>query len=251
MANRRINDHPLDNVVWHALRGPQSAFAESDPSGRAVRFTPEVSIFGAVEHVDHESWRAQAELVGPRGFAVLFRGDVGDAPPGWVEVLRAPGLQMVAGDLAPRPADFAPQRLGRDDVDEMLALTKLTEPGPFAARTIELGAYVGVRDADRLVAMAGERLRVPGFTEVSAVCTHPDARKRGLAAALTLHVAHAIRDRGDEAFLHVVDTNENAIRLYEKLGFEIRRSVDGVAFRWLGDDASQAGREPGVPPSAA
>jgi predicted GNAT family acetyltransferase len=228
----------LDNVVWHALRGPQERFAESEPSGRARRFTAEVALFCAVESVDAASWRALADLVGPDGLAVLFRDEVAAPPPGWTELFRGPTWQLVADDIPPRP-NLAVDPLGADDVDEMLALTQLTEPGPFFSRTVELGSYVGVRRGGRLVAMAGQRLRVPGWIEISAVCTHPDAQRQGLARDLTLWIAHAIRDGGDEAFLHVLEDNPNALRLYRKLGFEVRRKVDAIAAQWAGEGEAE------------
>jgi predicted GNAT family acetyltransferase len=105
----------------------------------------------------------------------------------------------------------------------MLALVKQTQPGPFSERTIEMGRYLGHRADGRLVAMAGERMRCPGFAEVSAVCTDPGYRGRGLGGALTLAVAQHIRGRGDEAFLHVAEENVTAQRLYLELGFTVRR----------------------------
>jgi len=116
----------------------------------------------------------------------------------------------------------------------MLALAELTEPGPFMSRTVELGRYVGVRREGRLLAMAGERFRSPGFVEISAVCTHPDVRGEGLGGELTLNVAQSIRRGGDEAYLHVLETNEKAVRLYQKLGFVVRRKVDVVFAQWHG-----------------
>lgn len=118
----------------------------------------------------------------------------------------------------------------------MLALADVTEPGPFNERTHELGRYVGFRRNGRLLAMAGERFRMPGFVEISAVCTHPDARGEGLAAELTLNVAESIRAGGAEAMLHVLEGNENAIRLYQKLGFIVRRRVDVAFAQWHGPD---------------
>jgi predicted GNAT family acetyltransferase len=104
----------------------------------------------------------------------------------------------------------------------MVELTALTKPGPFGKRTHELGYYVGIRDNGKLVAMAGERLKVPGYTEVSAVCTHPDHLGKGYAGALMLEVMRAIRERGETPFLHVRSNNARAIGIYERLGFRKR-----------------------------
>lgn len=222
----------LDNPVWHALRGPLARFADSESNDTVVRFDPTVSIFAAVETLDARTWAALADLVGEGGSGVLFRDEVPAVlPDGWTEMFRGTLHQMIARDLPPTPdAPIVP--LEDADAPEMLALAQLTEPGPFLPRTHELGDFYGVREDGRIVAMAGERFHVDGFTEISAVCTHPDARKRGLGAALTLHVAHAIRARGEEAFLHVLDDNENAARLYQTIGFEIRRTGAVVWARW-------------------
>ncbi|MFL6115759.1 MAG: GNAT family N-acetyltransferase, partial [Catenulispora sp.] len=105
------------------------------------------------------------------------------------------------------------------------------KPGPFLPRTIELGSYLGIRHDGRLVALAGERLRPPGWTEISAVCTHADFRGRGLATRLIRAVAHGIRERGETPFLHTGAENVNAIRLYEALGFRLRRTVVFAGYR--------------------
>ena len=176
----------------------------------ALRFDPEVSIFCAVDRVDDAGWAALAELVGRGGFCALFRDRIPTPPAGWHEQFRGPCFQLIADDLASRP-EIECVRLGDEDAAEMLALAQLTEPGPFFPRTGQLGRYIGVRREGELVAMAGERFRVPGFTEVSAVCTHPSVRGEGLGGALTLEIAHGIRERGDEAFLHLLKTNETAL----------------------------------------
>jgi len=187
-------------------------------------------------------WRRIGELVGVDGFCGLFR-DVVDSPPeGWEEHFRGPCWQMVAGAL-PEPAGVEVVRLGPEDHAEMLALAELTEPGPFLLRTPELGRFIGLRREGHLVAMAGERFRVPGYVEISAVCTHPDARGEGLAAELTLNAAQSIRAGGDEAFLHVLESNESAVRLYQKLGFVIRRKIDVVFVQWHGPDVARESHE--------
>jgi ribosomal protein S18 acetylase RimI-like enzyme len=229
----RRADHQLDNVVWHALRTAHRGLAEGD--GVALRYRPEVAAFHAVDHLDPSAWAALAELAGPGRGLVLFRGDVGPPPEGWSTIADVEGDQMVAtramtvADADTAGVDTRP--LGDDDLEQMLDLVALTQPGPFAPRTIDLGGYVGVFDGPRLVAMAGERMRFTGFAEVSAVCTHPDVRGRGLAGALTRQVAAGIEARGETPFLHVAATNETAQRVYARLGFERRRTVHFVVVR--------------------
>lgn len=222
--------HVLDNAVWHSLTGPRRALGER--RGRAGRFDPEVAVFSAVEDpADPQAFADLLELIGPGRRAVLFAVGV-VVPAGWADEHRGPGHQLVASGVDVRGATEGTVPLGAADVPEMLALIELTKPGPFAPRTVELGGYLGVRDdAGRLVAMAGERLGVDGFTEVSAVCTHPDVRGQGLATKLVLAVVDAIRARGDEAFLHVAEDNVNALRLYRSLGFVDRTMVDAVVVK--------------------
>jgi predicted GNAT family acetyltransferase len=220
---------PLDNPVWHALSGPHAPFAEGQ--GRARRYRREVNIFGACDVLDSDGWRALVDLVGPGGVAVLFRTDIGAPPQSWKTVYESTAHQMVLdAKVTLPPTVHGIVALDGDDVAAMLALTQLTEPGPFFERTIELGAFAGVHDDGRLVAMAGERFRFDGHCEISGVCTHPDARRRGLAAALTVHIANGIRGRGDVPFLHVVSTNTAALAVYQQLGFRTRAIVEVKAF---------------------
>jgi ribosomal protein S18 acetylase RimI-like enzyme len=212
----------LDNAVWHSLAGAHEAFAERD--GLAARYDPDVSVFGGMGDDTDAAWRDLASVVGPSGIAVLFRAEIPQLPKAWTRLDGGRGHQMVLRELA--AVDVPTSRdLGPADVGEMLALVELTQPGPFAVRTVELGGYVGVFDGDQLVAMAGQRLAPPGFREVSAVCTHPDFRGRGLAAGLTALVARRILDRGERPFLHHASDNDAARRVYEAIGFEFRRQV--------------------------
>lgn len=220
---------PLDNPVWHALTGPHARFSEG--TGLALRYDPEVAAFAALpDEPPPEAWAALASLIGPDGAAVLFRLDKVEVPDEWEIAASLPTLQMVATERigAPDPELVA---LGRDDVDEMLELVALTKPGPFARRTNELGVYLGCREEGRLVAMAGERMHFAGFTEVSAVCTDPNVRKRGLATRLVKAVAAGIDGRGETTMLHVLAENHSAIRVYEQLGFETRASSSVLIVR--------------------
>ena len=222
----------LDNPVWGSLDGPQRALGEV--VGRSCRFDPEISPFGAFEGPPAPSdWDDMASLAGPGGtVAVVGNGDgVLDHPKDWTVTWESPGVQMVAERRLVDPPGLADgagdpvMTLGDEDVADMLALVAEARPGPFLSRTIEFGGYVGIRRRGRLVAMAGERLRPPGWAEVSAVATHPAHRRQGLAERLIRTVASAIADRRERPFLHAAAGNTNAIRLYESLGFTVRAPV--------------------------
>ncbi len=181
-------------------------------------------MFAALGHDADEGWRDLAALVG-EGAGALFRPDPPATPAGWTIMAEGVGHQMVLRELEPAETPVGTRTLGRDDVGEMLALVELTRPGPFTVRTVDLGGYLGVFDGTTLIAMAGQRLAPTGFREISAVCTHPDHRGRGLAAGLTSVVAQRILERGERPFLHHAADNHPARRVYEALGFEFRREV--------------------------
>lgn len=220
------SQHPLDRAAWAALSTRQAGLALGDD--RARRLAPEYGLFAAAADRSEESLARLAALVRETGPAALFEAD----PPRALEGVRiTPGdpiSQMVAENPAFPTVGFEVVRLGDEDADEMLELATLTRPGPFFSRTHRLGDFIGVREGGRLAAMAGERLRLPGYTEVSAVCTHPDFRGRGYAAGLMGLVTRAIVARGEKAFLHVYDHNITAIALYERLGWRRRRAVEVV-----------------------
>jgi GNAT superfamily N-acetyltransferase len=218
---------PLDNPVWHALHGPHTAFAID--GGRACRYEPDVSPFAAVPDVpDDGDWDALQPLVGSTGAVVVRRDGVGRHVDG-ARSFELACLQMTATerlDARDPPGGITVSELGAADVAEMVELIELTRPGPFRPRTVELGRYLGARDeGGTLVAIGGERMHLPGATEISAVCTHPDQRGRGLAELLVRAVAAGIDDRGERPILHVATDNHGAIRLYERLGFEVRAEL--------------------------
>jgi predicted GNAT family acetyltransferase len=217
--------HPRDNVIWQALTTRQTNFAESHDQAR--RFVREVTSLAGFLEPSERGYASLAKLVGIGGTAALFLAEPYVPQPGWTLVAAPRLLQMVCETTAntasdPRHSDPKIIELGPADSPEMIELTTLTKPGPFGTRTHELGTYVGIRIAGKLAAMAGERLKVPGFTEVSAVCTHPDHTGRGYAAMLMLEVMRGIRSRGETPFLHVREDNLRAIALYKRLGFSLR-----------------------------
>ena len=215
--------HPLDRPVWNALISRWAPMARGDP--RAWRVDPAIGPFAAAAEPSPESLAALAQLVPDDGELWIVEAEPMPAPPG-VTVDRQRELhQMVAADVAPPTASFEIGPLTAADAPEMFALATLTEPGPWVSRTHELGGFVGVKVDGRLVAMAGERMKPTGFTEVSGVCTQPDHRGRGYAAQLMRAVATRILARGETPFLHVYPSNTGAIALYEALGFRLRRPV--------------------------
>jgi ribosomal protein S18 acetylase RimI-like enzyme len=223
MVNGVTELAPLDNPTWFALAGPHASFAER--KGQVLRYPADFCPFyGMPAEPTAQDWADAAALAGPGGLVTLSATMI-PFPEHWELAWGGEGVQMVAGESVGRdvPADEEIVRLGPADVPEMLDLVERTKPGPFRPRTIELGAYLGIRRAGALVAMAGERLRPSGFTEISAVCTDEAWRGHGFGSRLTLAVAAGIRARGEVPFLHAVATNVNAIRLYEQLGFEHRQ----------------------------
>lgn len=212
----------LDRPVWASLQH-QPHWALGDE--RARRFRADINRFAAARDDQPESLAALAALVQPDDDAVfLAQASSIVVPPGLVAVKQALGVQMLA--TRPLEADEGAEVLGDGDAAEMLALATLTEPGPFLPRTHTMGRFVGIRIGGRLAAMAGERMRFPGHTEVSGVCTHPDFRGRGLARRLSAAVTADIQRRGEQAFLHAWTTNTVAIALYEDLGFVTRATVN-------------------------
>ena len=217
--------HPLDRPAWAALSTLWAEFALREKGAR--RLHPDYGPFAASEDADDiTSLLPLATAHGPVWIveeALPLRIPEGLRLEKHVEV-----LQMVATNLrAPRAlADL--EELQDDDGSEMRALAQMTEPGPFAEKTHLLGRFVGVRRNGKIAAMAGERMRFPGFVEISGVCTHPDYRGEGLAAATSFEVARAIIAAGATAFLHCYPDNAPAIAAYERIGFTTRRRLTAM-----------------------
>lgn len=216
---------PLDRPVWASLTSLHAGLAQG--GALAKRYLPEVNRFASARDDSDEALAALVALVRPGGPVFIAQAAEICIPPGLVASKLAKCVQMVAAAPVDAPAGTDEVvSLGDADAPEMLALATLTQPGPFLRQTHRMGRFVGIRIGGRLAAMAGERFRFPGYTEVSGVCTHPDFQGRGLAGRLSRHVAAGIAARGDIAFLHAWKTNTAAIRLYETLGFRLRCEVN-------------------------
>ena len=214
--------HVLDNPIWHALRTRHARFAEGD--GLALRYPRGVSPLAGLSEVSPGAYGALLDMLGSRGKAALFLDAPADPPLG-VVIQTDRIAQMVWQRNGSARVEAPALTLGPEDVPEMVRLARLTQPGPFAERTRELGRYIGIREDGVLVAMAGERLRLDGYTEVSAVCTLPTHRGHGHATALVSQLVKEIAARGETPFLHVRAENPDAIRVYERLGFVARREL--------------------------
>ena len=220
--------HPLDNPFWFSLVGPQQAWSQGNDLAR--RYPPEVAPFAALREPSPEAWAALAGLLEPAEGVALFGPELYQPPGGWTTLTTFPILQLIYGGAAlpARSPAAEPVLLRPEDTAAMQALVGLTRPGPFAPRTPELGEYFGVWESGQLIAMAGERARLPGYGEVSAVCVHPQAQGRGLGAAVVGRVVNGILERGEMPFLHVALDNAAARRLYLRLGFEERAQLQGT-----------------------
>jgi GNAT superfamily N-acetyltransferase len=218
----------LDQPMWNALTTAQSSFALGDGLARA--YQPAIGPLSGLAEQTPAAYDALHRLAAPNGVQVLFLHEPPVPRAGWTLIRGGLIDQMVHANReqrAPIDASFESpaatmRQLAAADVPAMVELATLTEPGPFRDRTHELGIFYGIFEKDRLLSMAGQRMRVPGYVEVSAVCTHPDARGRGYARILMSAVMKQILDSGDTPFLHTFADNYAAIRVYHSLGFEKR-----------------------------
>jgi predicted GNAT family acetyltransferase len=220
-ANRALQ--LLDNPIWHALSTTHSKFAEGD--NLAKRYPTAVCPLAGIAAPSEAAYRRLAEIVEPEGASGMLTETESPTPEGWTLIWGLQLCQMTAESVGASGKEHEFVQLGNGDVPAMVDLCTLTRPGPFAARTHELGTYLGIKVDGVLAAMGGERMRLPGFTEISAVCTHPDYRGRGYSQALVAELGQRILERGEMPFLHVKPDNADAIHVYEKLGFRTRRHL--------------------------
>jgi ribosomal protein S18 acetylase RimI-like enzyme len=215
--------HPLDHVIWRALTSRHRRVAEGDQL--ALRYLAPIAPFAATIDVSIASFESLLGLLPAGDQIALFTLEEITPPSSFSVVERGAVDQMVLVKMSSYAGSVPVVELYAKDIPDMLALVEATHPGPFGARTIELGQYIGVRRQGMLVAMAGERMRLDGFTEISAVCVHPSCRGQGLAAELISALARSIAARAETSFLHVFNSNRPAIDLYRKLGFVLRRHL--------------------------
>lgn len=220
----------LDNPVWSCLATRHAHLALGDE--RARRYLPVISPLAALAEPARGGGERLASLTAIGDDISVFGSTPPDLGPAWQIVREARITQMLRSDDRPLPeGDVDVVALDASHAAEMLRLVELTQPGPFRERTIELGTYIGIQHAGRLVAMAGERMWIGDLREVSAICTHPDAQRRGYARALIGRVVNRMRRQRQTPFLHVYSTNERAIGVYLALGFTRRAEFSVVHAR--------------------
>lgn len=216
--------HILDRPVWSALDTRHRIFANGDKL--AKRYPASIVPFAATATDDAESLQAFARLVSPGESVIMAQADAIALPQGLSAISTADAVQMVAEKPLPAVSDERVQQLTLDDAAEMLALASLTKPGPFTLKALSLGDFWGVKINGRLAAMAGERMKQPGYSELSGVCSHPDFRGGGLGRLLSVFVSNRIMARGEVPYLHAYANNANAIGLYESIGFRLRSKMN-------------------------
>lgn len=223
--------HILDNPIWNALLTGNKHMALGYGG---IRYFPEdIAPFAGIEIPDSDNFKLLDEMMPAGRIVVTATSAEIEIPEQWKVLQKMSVLQMIYTPAeTPRPITHQLIPLGEKDVPAMLELTALTAPGPFYKRTIEFGNYHGIfDDRHQLMAMAGQRLHIGNYIEISAVCTHPDHSGKGYASALMLHLIQLIRAQSCIPMLHVKTENLNAIRVYEKLGFSVRHELKFNAFQ--------------------
>lgn len=208
--------HALDNPVWHSLTTQHAGLALT--ADGAARYPAAIVPFAAVGEPTARAADQLASLVDDAE-SVFVVGVAPPPPPGWQLEPKKPVLQMICSQRAPGIPGPPVTAMGAEQAPDMIALTELVFPGFFRPRTLEMGAYYGIYDGARLAAMAGERMRLDGYQELSAICTHPDYTGRGYAQRLISILCNAAFERGFTPFLHVYADNERAIGVYRKMSF--------------------------------
>jgi ribosomal protein S18 acetylase RimI-like enzyme len=214
----------LDNPAWYALCSGNKNL--SNGNEHVKFFDKEVSPFMATRDNGEEYFQMLYNLIPHNAPVIFISPKEMEFPSVWNIRRLIRGIQMIyeGHQIDEEPAaEIIP--LNNNHVDQMLGLTKLTDPGPFGPRTIEFGHYYGIMDQNKLVAMAGQRLHVYDFTEISAVCTHPDFTGKGYAKDLLRHQINRMQRASFTPYLHVRSDNHRAIKVYESLNFKTRKEI--------------------------
>jgi ribosomal protein S18 acetylase RimI-like enzyme len=219
--------HMLDRPVWNALNTRHAALALG--GDLAKRYAPPIHPFASSLDESPESLAALAAIAAPGETLMFLQAAEFVLPPGFAPTMTSFGVQMVAERRMPVMEDDRIAALGGADAADMLELATLTKPGPFTLKALSLGDFWGIRENGRLIAMAGERLKLDGLTELSGVATHPDFQGKGLGRLMTLYAAGRICAKGEQPFLHTYAANSVAIGLYESIGFRLRTRMNVAA----------------------
>lgn len=220
------DESPLDNVAWSSLTNNHKHLGVIGE--KAAMYNSHTSMIAAVKEESSEAYSELAGLATPGVPVALVGFTAPKDHPDWMVIRDAEVQQMTCSSpIEYVGMDFV--TLTKEDVPQMVELVELTKPGPFSPGTIDMGKYIGLKVDGKLVAMGGERMNPVGHVEISAICTHPDYRGKGIAKAISGELTNGILERGLVPFLHVGVGNDVAIKLYEKLGYVYRRNVPGTA----------------------
>ena len=210
--------------IWNSLRTAQNHFAIA--AGEAVRYSADVVPFAAVATLQPETLRQLRTLLGREDSVWIATEEKPDSPDLVYEDTIQCFQMVLPQEVTPPAPTMELEKLSEAHAQEMVVLTTLAFPGYFRARTCEMGTYYGVRSpAGELIAMGGERFKLEEYSEISAVCTHPDFRGRGLAANIMWQIVRDHRRDGIVSWLHVGCKNTRAVKLYNRMGFEIVRTI--------------------------
>jgi ribosomal protein S18 acetylase RimI-like enzyme len=214
--------HILDNPIWNALHTGSVMFSHGDENCRFIH--RDMGFFAGLPSYKAEDIQRLYTVCAPGQRVILFSPGHIQLDSKWLVLNDHELLQLVCeiDHSKSVSSKISPVKLGEQDIPAMLELTALTKPGPFLSRTIDFGGYFGVFEGEKLISMAGKRLRPDAFTEISAVCTHPDFLGKGLSAKVIQRVIEEIQADGKTPFLHVYPENTPAIKVYSKLGFKPR-----------------------------
>ena len=215
--------HVLDNCVWAALHGPHSKYA--DKTDHACVYKPEYYRFAAVSEYTEKAYKELASIVNSgRTIAIAGTGQTVNYQE-WTHIA-SPKVHLMILEEPIKPPDLPYEKLTPTDTKDTIALSKTSNhTEELNLHKYMIGDFYGIKNSGRIVSIAGERMQLDEYSEVSGVCTHPDYRRRGYGGGLTLHKCSMIHDRGKTPFLGVLDDNSNAVQLYKKLGFIIHTTV--------------------------